>query len=169
MGFKCSTFYLRIPTTCSEYLQTWPYWYNKKLLRYEKLFNTCRYDLTDAIQSCCVWKNITQYRLKTSHWHILKFRNLLFKLSLHDYFEASCIQWCHSAVTFRVTVFLACLLIGRACHVCRIWFDRVRANHYSIKPDTAYTTGTTNQKTVNLTRKWHHCDQGACLHWQSWN
>ena len=40
------------------------------------------------------------------------------------------------------------MLIGRVCHVCRIWFDRVRANHYSIKPDTAYTTGTTNQKTV---------------------
>ena len=49
------------------------------------------------------------------------------------------------------------MLIGRACPVCRIWFDRVRANHYSIKPDTAYTTGTTNQKTVNVTRKWHHC------------
>ena len=28
--------------------------------------------------------------------------------------------------------FWACLLIGRACPVCRIWFDRVRANHHQI-------------------------------------
>ena len=28
--------------------------------------------------------------------------------------------------------FWACLLIGRACPVCRMWFDRVRAKHYQI-------------------------------------
>ena len=28
--------------------------------------------------------------------------------------------------------FWACLLIGRACPVCRIWFDRVRAKHHQI-------------------------------------
>ena len=27
------------------------------------------------------------------------------------------------------------------------------ANNYSIKPDSAYKTGTTNQKTANVTRK----------------
>ena len=41
-----------------------------------------------------------------------------------------------------------CLLIGLACRVCRIRFPLVGRINYSIQPDSAYTTGTTNQKTL---------------------
>ena len=42
------------------------------------------------------------------------------------------------------------LLIGRACRVCRIWFDRDQSEDsrvVPIVPDTAYTTGMTNRQT----------------------
>ena len=44
-----------------------------------------------------------------------------------------------------------CFLIGRACRVCRIWLDRVVFCPYSIEPDSAYRTGTTNQQTGSKT------------------
>ena len=42
------------------------------------------------------------------------------------------------------------LLIGRACRVCRIWFDRDQSEDSGvvpIVPDTAYMTGMTNRQT----------------------
>ena len=42
------------------------------------------------------------------------------------------------------------LLIGRACRVCRIWFDRDQSEDsrvVPIVPDTAYTTAMTNRQT----------------------
>ena len=42
------------------------------------------------------------------------------------------------------------LLIGRACRVCRIWFDRDQSENSQvvpIVPDTAYMTGMTNRQT----------------------
>ena len=44
-----------------------------------------------------------------------------------------------------------CFLIGRACCVCSIWLDRVVVRSYSIEPDSAYMTGTTNQQTGSET------------------
>ena len=41
--------------------------------------------------------------------------------------------------------------IGHACHVCRIWLDRVVFGPYSIEPDSAYRTGVTNQQTDSKT------------------
>ena len=54
--------------------------------------------------------------------------------------------------------FCACLLIGRACRVCRIWFDRVRAKqHQILNTRQARPISKQAQKTItqNVTRKWH--------------
>ena len=53
-------------------------------------------------------------------------------------------------VTLAITNGPDFLLIGRACRVCRIWFDRDQSEDsrvVPIVPDTAYTTGMTNWQT----------------------
>ena len=53
-------------------------------------------------------------------------------------------------ITLAITNGPDFLLIGRACRVCRIWFDRDQSEDsrvVPIVPDTAYTTGMTNQQT----------------------
>ena len=65
--------------------------------------------------------------------------------------RGSCKRTCYYQWTIGVIVFWACLPIGHACHVCSIWYNRNNLTVFwlvSIKPDSAYTTGTTNQKKV---------------------
>ena len=53
-------------------------------------------------------------------------------------------------ITLAITNGPDFLLIGRACRVCRIWFDRDQSEDSQvvpIVPDTAYTTGMTNRQT----------------------
>ena len=55
-----------------------------------------------------------------------------------------------SGITLAITNGPDFLLIGRACRVCRIWFDRDQSEDsrvVPIVPDTAYMTGMTNRQT----------------------
>ena len=54
----------------------------------------------------------------------------------------------HLSPTLAITNGPDFLLIGRACRVCRIWFDRDQSEDsrvVPIVPDTAYMTGMTNR------------------------